>query len=79
LPLLFAERSFSRDQLSLIDRGWTVAIAHIRGGGDMGRKWYEVSRYADMQIYRVRVESWEPWTSKPVEQTAKRSGWRVGN
>jgi hypothetical protein len=34
--------SFSRDQLSLIDRGWTVAIAHIRGGGDMGRKWYEV-------------------------------------
>jgi oligopeptidase B len=26
--------SFSRDQLSLLDRGWTVAIAHIRGGGE---------------------------------------------
>lgn len=38
----FAANSFSRDQLSLIDRGWTVAIAHIRGGGDMGRRWYEV-------------------------------------
>jgi hypothetical protein len=40
--VLSAFHSFSRDQLSLVDRGWTVAIAHIRGGGDMGRKWYEV-------------------------------------
>ncbi|WIA19863.1 hypothetical protein OEZ85_005766 [Tetradesmus obliquus] len=37
--------SFSRDQLSLLDRGWTVAIAHIRGGGDMGRMWYEDGKY----------------------------------
>lgn len=37
--------SFSRDQLSLVDRGWTVAIAHIRGGGDMGRKWYENGKF----------------------------------
>lgn len=27
--------SFGRDQLSLLDRGWTVAIAHIRGGGEL--------------------------------------------
>ncbi|KAF6261715.1 prolyl oligopeptidase [Scenedesmus sp. NREL 46B-D3] len=37
--------SFNRDQLSLLDRGWTVAIAHIRGGGDMGRMWYEDGKY----------------------------------
>ena len=43
LALPVIARSFSRDQLSLVDRGWTVAIAHIRGGGYMGRKWYEVS------------------------------------
>eukprot|EP00878_Enallax_costatus_P023740 GHUV01025278.1.p1 GENE.GHUV01025278.1~~GHUV01025278.1.p1 ORF type:complete len:552 (+),score=140.91 GHUV01025278.1:456-2111(+) len=36
---------FNRDQLSLVDRGWTVAIAHIRGGGDMGRMWYEDGKY----------------------------------
>lgn len=42
---LVATNSFSRDQLSLVDRGWTVGIAHIRGGGDMGRRWYEVRAF----------------------------------
>lgn len=32
---------FRRDVFSLIDRGFVFAIAHIRGGSDMGRKWYE--------------------------------------
>ncbi|HEY2579138.1 MAG TPA: S9 family peptidase [Streptosporangiaceae bacterium] len=32
---------FSISQLSLLDRGFVFAIAHIRGGGEMGRRWYE--------------------------------------
>lgn len=32
---------FSTTRLSLLDRGFIYAIAHIRGGEDMGRDWYE--------------------------------------
>lgn len=35
------DASFSSNRLSLLNRGFTFAIAHIRGGQEMGRQWYE--------------------------------------
>ncbi|WP_224368698.1 S9 family peptidase [Hyalangium versicolor] len=35
---------FDSGQLSLLDRGVTVAIAHIRGGGDLGKPWHDDGR-----------------------------------
>ncbi len=36
---------FDSSRISLLDRGFTFAIAHIRGGGDLGRKWYEDGKF----------------------------------
>ena len=36
--------TFSSNRVSLLDRGVVVAIAHIRGGGEMGKAWHEQGR-----------------------------------
>jgi oligopeptidase B len=36
--------TFSSNRLSLLDRGFSIAIAHIRGGGEMGKAWHDQGR-----------------------------------
>jgi len=36
--------TFSSARLSLLDRGVTVGIAHIRGGGELGKRWHDEGR-----------------------------------
>src|SRR5271154_4514678 len=36
--------AFSSNRLSLLDRGITFAIAHIRGGGELGKPWHDAGR-----------------------------------
>ncbi len=36
--------AFASDRLSLLDRGFVYAIAHIRGGADLGKPWHEDGR-----------------------------------
>ncbi len=36
--------TFSSNRLSLLDRGVAVAVAHVRGGGELGKRWHDAGR-----------------------------------
>jgi oligopeptidase B len=44
-----ADMGFSANRLSLLDRGFIYAVAHVRGGGELGKQWHEGGRLAAKQ------------------------------
>ncbi|MDO5722111.1 MAG: prolyl oligopeptidase family serine peptidase [Actinomycetaceae bacterium] len=58
---------FSRPRLSLLERGVVYAMAHIRGGGEMGRQWYEDGKFA------AKTNTFTDFVA--VAQWLQESGW----
>lgn len=46
---------FNSNFISYLDRGVTIAIAHIRGGGENGRLWYEQGKFLNKKNTYVNI------------------------
>jgi len=77
---------FSIPRLSLLDRGFGYAMAHIRGGGELGRRWYDdgkmlnkINTFTDFVACARHLAS-EGWTSPPrlVARGGSAGGLLVG-
>jgi oligopeptidase B len=70
---------FSSDRLALLDRRVIYAIAHVRGGGEMGRQWYEDGKYlAKKNTFNdlIDIAEWmihEQWTTPALLSAEGRS------
>ncbi len=51
------EANFRSYRLSLLDRGFVYAIAHIRGGEEMGRYWYEDGKLLKKKNYVIHYKA----------------------
>ncbi len=76
--------TFSVARLSLLDRGFVFAIAHVRGGGEMGRRWYEDGKllrkkntFTDFDACARHLRG-SGWASKVIARGGSAGGLLMG-
>ncbi|MBB2912352.1 oligopeptidase B [Streptosporangium becharense] len=76
--------SFSIARLSLLDRGFVFAVAHVRGGGEMGRRWYEDGKFqkkkntfTDFVAAAEHLKA-EDWSSSVIARGGSAGGLLMG-
>ncbi|MGL6235910.1 MAG: S9 family peptidase [Segniliparus sp.] len=77
---------FSVARLSLLDRGVVFAVAHVRGGGELGRHWYEQGRFTAkpntftdfVACAKALVDHGEAVPEGLVAEGGSAGGWLVG-
>ncbi|MET8162228.1 S9 family peptidase [Sphaerisporangium sp. NPDC005289] len=76
--------SFSVARLSLLDRGFVFAIAHVRGGGEMGRQWYEQGKLGHKKntfsdfVAAARHMRRSGWSSEIIARGGSAGGLLMG-
>ncbi|GAA0945146.1 S9 family peptidase [Nonomuraea longicatena] len=76
--------SFSVPRLSLLDRGFVFAVAHVRGGGEMGRRWYEEGKLTRKRnsftdfVAAARHLRAAGWSSRVVARGGSAGGLLMG-
>ena len=79
--------AFGTNRLSLVDRGFVYAIAHVRGGTDKGWAWYTDGKLANKpntfaRLHRGRPRIWSrratPPTGRIVAQGGSAGGMLMG-
>ncbi len=65
---------FNGNRLSLLDRGFVFAYAHIRGGGDMGKPWHDAGR---LMQKRNTFTDFVAATRRAIAQRIRRSEARL--
>jgi len=66
------ETDFDIDRISLHDRGIIYAIAHVRAGGDLGRKWYDSGKQLnEKQTFSDFIACAEHLLSQNIARTGR--------
>ena len=70
------EPGFSVARLSELDRGVVFAVAHVRGGGEMGRQWYEDGKLLQQAQHLHRLRRLRPAPDRQRLHDARSPGRR---
>jgi oligopeptidase B len=71
--------TFAISRLSLLDRGIVYAIAHVRGGGELGRGWYEQGKTLSKRTTFTDFTSCAHWLVEAGYTSPDRLGARGGS